>query len=220
MKDFEDIDDLFFEGLEGKSIEKPASFWNELQTKILAKSMVKPWWNILNFFTVSAIALAISAVITVIILNWGKTGNDTQIQSSHTPENANILVAVDSSQSLADTLAIETASQSMPDTLEKAETKVSQEASQIELPKVVEEKPILITVPEVVKPLPSDSLIEPLEIPVDSLVIDSSEIGQIQLLDSINQPKDTLKPKKKVVSVVIIQDTLVVTDTIQLPPKK
>ena len=208
MKEDENIDHIFFKGLEGKSIEKPASYWKDISLNIL-KNISKPWWGSLN-----AVIIGIIAVTAIAIIVWYNT--NTPSITPIEPKQVESLTR--------DTVAIEkyTPEESMQAT-DAVNPDTKQDVIQNQAIKPVEKKTALEVGKQQNTRHPGDSQSFPGS--KDSVVVTLPDSVRLNTVDSLN----TLKSKqpvpkelngKKVPTVIIIQDTVIVTDTVKIEKKK
>ncbi|MEN7551598.1 hypothetical protein AAG747_27030 [Rapidithrix thailandica] len=229
----EKIDDIFFRGLEGKHIEKPASYWEGINQNVLENSIPKPWWSSMNPYLVASVLLAIIAVII-----WGVT----EFSENTSQENPNNPVE----KNAGDTLGI--SPDSVPVQKNSTDT-LGEKATEEDVKRAV-------VLPENPKP-PEENFIPEESIPVENTLTnskpDTNQVNMIERSDSllveINQAKDSLTRSqpdnslntsepvndsvsienkiksdsvmnKRPVQVIIIQDTIIVTDTVKVESKK
>ncbi len=213
MKMDEDIDEIFFQGLEGKSIEKPHHFWNKMSDKVLQKSIAKPWWMSTTAYVSGSIVMVVTFSVALIVnINTENTNQDMIPETSSK-------IAVDSANTIEDTtlnLQKDTtdavSSSSKPVVLESNKKKKSADTQQ----RQTENKTNVLE--NILHSTKSNLTSDKVEQNVEKTIKKDST----QLI--VNIPSDTLKPelelrdsvvKKKTPVVVIVQDTIVVVDTIK-----
>lgn len=208
MKEFENIDDIFLKGLEGKSIEKPADYWKDISSNILNK-ISKPWWGALI-----TIAIGITAVTAIVIIVWYNIDVSSTIQTE--PKQVE--------STMTDTVAIkkDTPEESIPPT-DLINSAPLQEVPQTEASELTEKQ----VVPGVPTPKRPELAVDSQALPEskDSIIVTQPDSARLNAFDSISTPKNQQLPpkelsKKKVPTVIIIQDTVIVTDTIKIEKKK
>ncbi len=208
MKEDEHIDDIFLKGLEGKSIEKPVSYWKDISAHIL-NNLSKPWWS-----TLPVLIMSVVGILAVIVIAWYNANNSSTIQME--PKQLDVTAT--------DTLIID------PDIREES-VQDNDPINADTLPEVLQND---VTIPakkapvlEADEPGVTEHLIDSLALPAfeDSIIVVPADTLPRNIFDSldsrkIKQPSPKLLNEQKVPTVIIIQDTVIVTDTIKIEKKK
>ena len=218
----DNIDDIFFDGLDGKSVEKPAGFWEDMSSNVLKESLVKPWWATTSAYISGAVVVVATAVTiwvvssepNVPVENNQQVMSDTanRIQSDSLPVSLDTIVTIDKSDD-ANVMSDREEVSSVSVEKESVETNIYK--NQVNTDSLEEE----ILNENLIQPTDSTKTIE------EEILIDDSTKLVIDIpVDSLNQEnmgetKDSVIQKKKPV-VVIVQDTIVVTDTVKTRKKQ
>ncbi|MDN5213289.1 hypothetical protein QQ020_14565 [Fulvivirgaceae bacterium BMA12] len=208
MNEDEHIDDIFLKGLEGKSIEKPAGYWKDISSHIL-NNLSKPWWS-----TLPVLVMGIVAVLTIVVIAWYNTNSSTSIQMEPKQTDG----------TTTDTVIIDRDTYEEPrqnDNVVNADTLEEVRQNEVTIP--VEKAPVI----EVDKPKVSEHLVDSQALPVfeDSIIVVPPNSVPLNIFDSlgsrkIQQPSPKILNEQKVPTVIIIQDTVIVTDTVKIEKKK
>ncbi|MEM1136583.1 MAG: hypothetical protein AAGI07_12155 [Bacteroidota bacterium] len=219
MKEDDNIDDIFFKGLDGKSIEKPTRFWNDISLNVL-NHISKPWWTSLTTYFVGATVVT-ATVVTVWIVynNQSSPQNETEKVESVVTDTA--MVLEDTIQKLKDStqqikvIQIDTLSEAVDKTEMKEKEVVSEKFEQQMLEHSIDSNRLTESLDTLLS-ADSTALVKP-----DTSLTDSTQLSTSMPVDSLIESEvPEGKVEKKIPTVVIIQDTVVVTDTIKIDPKK
>ncbi|UZR96587.1 hypothetical protein [Chondrinema litorale] len=218
----DNIDDIFFDGLDSKSVEKPAGFWEDMSSNVLKESLVKPWWTTTSAY-ISGAVIMVATVVTVWVVtsepnvpveNNQPVMPDTtdKIPSDSLPVSLDTIVKMDKSDD-ANVMSDREEESSVAREKESVETNISKK--QADKDSLEDE----ILNEGLIQPMDSTKTVEEDVSIVDStkLVIDIHKDSLSQKITEEN--KDSLIQKKKPV-VVIVQDTIVVTDTVKTRKKQ
>ena len=214
MKEDEHIDNIFLKGLAGKSIEKPASYWKGVSTHIW-RGISRPWWA-----TSTALIIGITAVIIVVVIGWYKLNQSSSPVPMKPRQGESIMT---------DTVATtkDTVEEPSPQT-EPVDTDPSPEVTPTEQTEEIKsvEKEAPSEAPGQQNSAPSiDSQERSTTQDKDSVAVTQPDSVRLNPVDSIptpkiKQPQPNDTSKKKPTTVIILQDTVIVTDTVKIKKKQ
>lgn len=228
MKMHDNIDQIFLQGLNGKASEKPDEFWEDLYSNILDQSLPQRWWKTKRFLFISMAVAIVSALVLFVWLH-SKPKAQNPVPKQPTINNTEVL-PMDASGKTNDELEEKNNAKSQQNTTtdQNAAQRTNEPTKKATQPPLNEQPSpktelnddksssmddLMYQAPAKTAETPKEILNPTTEINTSDTITSSYETDSLTN-KSIQAQSNEVIPKKNPV-VIIVQDTIVVTDTIK-----